>query len=134
MEMVSKQSFHLWKWLASSPQESSPPRLWKWLASSPPRLWKWLASSSQKAVLPFMEMVSKQFFPLMETVTPQLHPFMETVRFEVESPRGKLTPDAATILSQLARQVQKSKNRFSRPGSHLRDFGKLRRQNFTAIP
>ena len=45
----------------------------------------------------------------------------------------KLTPDAATILSQLARQVQKIKNRFSRPGNHLRDFGKLRRQNFTAI-
>jgi len=30
-------------------------------------------------------------------------------------------------------QAQKAKNRFSRLGSHLRDFGKLRRQNFTAI-
>jgi hypothetical protein len=28
-----------------SSEESSPPRLWKWLASSPPRLWKWLVSS-----------------------------------------------------------------------------------------
>jgi chromosome segregation ATPase len=45
----------------------------------------------------------------------------------------KLTPDAAIILSQLARQAQKIKNRFGGLGSHLRDFGKLRRQNFTAI-
>jgi DNA-binding IclR family transcriptional regulator len=45
----------------------------------------------------------------------------------------KLTPDAAIILSQLARQAQKIKNRFGRLGSHLRDFGKLRRQNFTDI-
>jgi len=45
MEMVSKQFFHLWN-CAEVVQESSPPRLWKWLVSSPPRLWKWLASSS----------------------------------------------------------------------------------------
>jgi hypothetical protein len=45
----------------------------------------------------------------------------------------KLTPDAATILSQLARQAQKIKNRFGGLGSHLRDLGKLRRQNFTAV-
>ena len=45
----------------------------------------------------------------------------------------KLTPDAATSLSQLARQAQKIKNRFGGLGSHFRDFGKLRRQNFTAI-
>jgi chromosome segregation ATPase len=31
-------------------------------------------------------------------------------------------------------QAQKIKNRFGGLGSHLRDFGKLRRQNFTAIP
>ena len=45
----------------------------------------------------------------------------------------KLTPDAATILSQLARQAQKIKNRLGGLGSHSRNFGKLRRQNFTAI-
>jgi chromosome segregation ATPase len=45
----------------------------------------------------------------------------------------KLTPDATTILSQLARQTQKIKNRPGGLGSHLRDFGKLRRQNFTVI-
>jgi hypothetical protein len=45
----------------------------------------------------------------------------------------KLTPDAATILSQLARQTQKIKKRLGRFGSHFRHFGKLRRQNFTAI-
>jgi chromosome segregation ATPase len=39
----------------------------------------------------------------------------------------KLTPDAATILSQLARQAQKVKNRFGGLGSHIRNFGKLRR-------
>ncbi len=38
----------------------------------------------------------------------------------------KLTLNAVTILSQLARQAQKIKNRFGRLGSHLRDFGKLR--------
>jgi len=46
----------------------------------------------------------------------------------------KLTFDAATILSQLARQAQKIKNRPGGLGSHSRNFGKLRRQNFTATP
>jgi hypothetical protein len=46
----------------------------------------------------------------------------------------KLTPDAATILSQLARQAQKIKNRLGGFGSHSRNFAKLRRQNFTATP
>jgi len=45
----------------------------------------------------------------------------------------KLTPDAATILSQLARQPQKIKNRFGGLGNHFGDFTKLRRQKFTAI-
>ena len=34
---------------------------------------------------------------------------MEMVRFEIELPRGKLTPDAATILSQLRARRKKSK-------------------------
>jgi hypothetical protein len=38
----------------------------------------------------------------------------------------KLTPDAATILSQLARQTQKIKSRLGRAGTHFRDFTKLR--------
>jgi predicted Zn-dependent peptidase len=42
------------------------------------------------------------------------------------------TPDATTILSQLARQAQKIKNRLGGLGSHSRNFAKLRRQNFTA--
>jgi hypothetical protein len=46
----------------------------------------------------------------------------------------KLTSDAATILSQLARQAQKIKNRLGGLGSHSRNFAKLRRQNFTATP
>jgi len=46
----------------------------------------------------------------------------------------KLTSDAATILSQLARQTQKIKNRPDRLESHSRNFGKLRQQNFTATP
>jgi hypothetical protein len=46
----------------------------------------------------------------------------------------ELTPDATTILSQLARQAQKIKNRLGGLGSHSRNFAKLRRQNFTAIP
>ena len=46
----------------------------------------------------------------------------------------KLTPDPATILSQLARQAQKIKNRLGGFGSHSRNFAKLRRQNFTATP
>ena len=45
----------------------------------------------------------------------------------------KLIPNAATILSQLARQAQKIKNRLGGLGSHSRNFAKLRRQNFTAI-
>jgi hypothetical protein len=40
----------------------------------------------------------------------------------------KLTPDAATILSQLARQAQKIKNRPGEFGSHSRNFAKLRRE------
>src|SRR4028118_30688 len=40
----------------------------------------------------------------------------------------KLTPDAATILSQLARQAQKIKNRLGGFGSHSRNFAKLRRK------
>jgi hypothetical protein len=44
-----------------------------------------------------------------------------------------LTPDAITILSQLARQTQKIKNRPGGLGSYSRNFGKLRRQNFTTI-
>jgi hypothetical protein len=47
---------------------------------------------------------------------------------------NKSTPDAATILIQLARQVQKIKNRLGGLGSHYRNFAKLRRQNFTATP
>jgi hypothetical protein len=47
---------------------------------------------------------------------------------------NKSTPDAATILSQLARQAQKIKNRLGGLGSHSRNFRKLRRQNFTATP
>ena len=43
-------------------------------------------------------------------------------------------PDATKILSQLAHQAQKIKNRPGGFGSHLRDFEKLRQQNFTAIP
>jgi chromosome segregation ATPase len=39
----------------------------------------------------------------------------------------KLTPDAAAILSQLARQAQKIKNRLGGLGSHSRNFAKLRR-------
>jgi hypothetical protein len=50
------------------------------------------------------------------------------------TPSENLTPDAATILSKLARQAQKIKNRLSTPGSHFRDFGKLRQQKFTVIP
>jgi uncharacterized protein (DUF3084 family) len=45
----------------------------------------------------------------------------------------KLTPDAATILSQLRARRKKSKTDLADSGSHFRDFGKLRRQNFTAI-
>ena len=37
----------------------------------------------------------------------------------------KLTSDAATILSQLARQTQKIKNRPGGLGSHSRNFGML---------
>jgi predicted Zn-dependent peptidase len=47
---------------------------------------------------------------------------------------NKSTPDATTILSQLARQAQKIKNRLGGLGSHSRNFAKLRRQNFTATP
>jgi hypothetical protein len=40
----------------------------------------------------------------------------------------KLTPDAVTILSQLARQAQKIKNRLGGFGSHSKNFAKLRRE------
>jgi hypothetical protein len=41
-------------------------------------------------------------------------------------PSEKLTPDAATILSQLAREEQKIKSRLGRAGTHFGDFTKLR--------
>jgi chromosome segregation ATPase len=80
----------------------------------------------------------------------ELREQLETERASREEIEAELSPAKAKFCSgrhtfreinirrghnskQAPSQAQKIKNRLSRPGSHFRDFGKLRRQNFTAI-
>jgi hypothetical protein len=88
-----------------------------------------------QAVLPLMELRSQLETERAdrEEIEAQLSPLKQDSA-PAATLSKKLTPDAATILSQLARQTQKIKNRLGGFGSHSRNFAKLRRQNFTATP
>jgi hypothetical protein len=89
-----------------------------------------------------MEMVSKQSSPFMELRLQLEIELADLEEIEVElselkqnsAPAAtlfeKLTPDAATILSQLARQTQKIKNRLGGLGSHLRNYRKWKQENY----
>jgi hypothetical protein len=93
METVSKQFFHLWNCSGLV---------------------------LRKAVLPFMEMVSKQFFhlwncasnlkqiaPIGRRLRPNSRPLKQNSA-PVATVSEKLTPDVATILSQLRARRKKS--------------------------
>jgi hypothetical protein len=98
--------------------------------------------SSGKQFSPFMEMVSKQFFhlwncdhnlrqsaPIGRKLRRNSRPLKQN-SVPAATLSEKLTPDAATILSQLARQTQKIKNRLGGLGSHYRNYRKWKQENY----
>jgi hypothetical protein len=95
-------------------------RLWKWLASSSPIYGTALGQFLGKQFSPFMEMVSKHFFHLWNCASnlKQSAPIRRRLRpnsrllkqnsAPATTVSEKLTPDVATILSQLRARRKKS--------------------------